>query len=305
MRARRRGVGRRAITASQGLAPQLPECVCCRGAEWAIFYLIPRVGSTILNSFEAQFLELLPTIDGIVGGLCRRRGLQGADAEDFAAHVRARFVESDYHVLREFRERSSITTFLSIVLTRWLKDYVVAREGRWRPSAAAQRLGPVAVHLERLLTKGRRSIDEAVAEVLSHGDHPYAEKELRALVRALPMREPMRPTPVSTDALVELSATPTMDADALVNSTEDEAARQRAHDALHAAMSALPIEERTIVAMRYLDGQSVADIARALRLEQKSLYRRIERALVTLRAQLERIGVSSEHVRSVVMEGGG
>jgi RNA polymerase sigma factor (sigma-70 family) len=62
--------------------------------------------------------------------------------------------------------------------------------------------------------------------------------------------------------------------------------------ALARALGQLSAEDHVIVRLRFWEGLTVADIARALGLAQKALYRRLDRALATLRARLERDGVS-------------
>jgi RNA polymerase sigma factor for flagellar operon FliA len=251
-------------------------------------------------SAESRFLELLPTIDSLTSALCRRRGLAVADAEDFAADVRARFVESDYAPIRQFRGESSVTTYLAVVISSWMRDYIVARDGRWRPSAAAMRAGPVAVHLERLVSRDGRTRDQAVAEVLAASDQPYSERELRAMLGALPHREAMRPRRDDGVHEDDVPTAPAMLADALVDSGERDLERARAARALESAVRMLDAEDRVLVAMRFLEGHSVADIARTLRLEQKPLYRRLERSLTRLRRHLESAGITGDTVRDLV-----
>ncbi len=251
-------------------------------------------------SLEARFLELLPTINRFADELGRRRGLVGADAEDFASLVRARFVESNYSPLAQFRGDSSMETYLAVVIRSWLNDVLIARDGRWRPSAVALRLGPVAVHLERLLSKGHRSVDEAIAELVSGADHPYTERELREIARQLPRRQPLRMVRVATDQAAELPAPSSTTADAALDGVEQAVERERVTGILRAALSVLSPEDRMIVTMRFLDGKSVAEIARVLQLEQKPLYRRLERSLTTLRRHLEHQGVSPDIVRKIV-----
>jgi RNA polymerase sigma factor for flagellar operon FliA len=247
-----------------------------------------------------RFLELLPTIDALSAALARRRGLVGDDAEDFAAHVRAQFVESEYAALRQFRGEAAITTYLSVVIASWLRAYMFAREGRWRPSAAAIRLGPVAVQLERLVSRGGRTGEEAIAELLAGGDQPYTERELRSMLRALPTRLPLRPQVVAGDQAADVPSPSRTEADALLEAGEHDLAVARARRALEASLQTLAPEDRLLVSMRFLDGLSVADIARSLRLDQKPLYRRLERALRALRGQLEALGVTADAVHDVM-----
>lgn len=251
-------------------------------------------------SDESTFLELLPTIDSLTSALCRRRGLGSIDAEEFASEVRARFVESGYAPIRQFRGESSVTTYLAVVISSWLRDYVVARDGRWRPSAAALRAGPVAVHLERLVYRDGRTRDQAIAEVLAGDGVPHSERELHNLLRSLPHREAMRPRRVDNVNAEDVQATPSSLADTLVNATERDAEVARAREALVMAIETLDVEDSVLVSMRYLEGHSVADIARTLGLEQKPLYRRLERSLAALRRSLESAGIDQDSVRDLV-----
>jgi RNA polymerase sigma factor (sigma-70 family) len=256
----------------------------------------------LLPTPEEQFLEHLPAIDRIAGLLARRRGLTGADQEDFVAHVRARFVESGYLPFARYRGESSMATYLSVVIASWVQDYVIARDGRWRPSAAASRAGPVAVLLERLMHKSGCTRQEAVTRVLAGGDQPYSESELQRLAASLPTRTPLRPTMVA-DTAAESVAAASVDADGPLTAEEHEVALGHAQRILDDAMRSLAAEDRLMVGMRFLDGHSVADIARAMRVDQKPLYRRLERTLASLRRTLESAGLNRDGVQDLISGG--
>jgi hypothetical protein len=55
-----------------------------------------------------------------------------------------------------------------------------------------------------------------------------------------------------------------------------------------------------ILKMRFDSGFTVAEVARVLKVDQKSLYRRIERLLSDLRACLEAAGVDAASARSAI-----
>jgi RNA polymerase sigma factor (sigma-70 family) len=74
----------------------------------------------------------------------------------------------------------------------------------------------------------------------------------------------------------------------VVDPLVDSVLRNRDEAVAEAALAALEPEDRTIVELRYREGLSVADVARALGLAQKPLYRRLDRLLAHLRASVSR-----------------
>jgi len=62
--------------------------------------------------------------------------------------------------------------------------------------------------------------------------------------------------------------------------------------ALDAAVAGLEPQDAVLLRLRFIEGLQVSAIARTLRLDQKSLYRRIDRLKARLRAALEAQGFS-------------
>jgi RNA polymerase sigma factor (sigma-70 family) len=251
-----------------------------------------RAGSTP----RQQFIEALPVIDAVIRDLGRRYRLSRDEREEFAGNVKVRLMEDDYAVLRRFEGRSSLATFLRTVIARQFLDERVKAWGRWRPSADALRLGPTAVALERLLERQRMSLEEAI-ENLRSCDETLDERALRALATHLPHRV-TRHRLVDATALEHVAATEPSPEQVFA---DEQAAEGRASTgaALHAATAALPARDRLLLRLRYVQGATVAEIARVLGEEQKPLYRQIERLLSKLRAALEDRGVSADQVRAL------
>ncbi|HEY0153710.1 MAG TPA: sigma-70 family RNA polymerase sigma factor [Longimicrobium sp.] len=250
------------------------------------------------KELEALFLEHLPWIDRVCALLCRRHGLVGAEGEDFTSWARMRLVEDEYAALRKFRGESSLNTYLTVVVSMLFREYRVSRWGRWRPSAAARREGPVAVRLETLVRRDGYGLDQAVEVLRTSGDTDASQGELARMLARLPARTPLRPSQVGAD---ELEHTPGhASADDLTARAESEAERTQLHDALSRALDRLSQEDRLILRMRFWEDLSVADIARGLSLPQKPLYRRIERTLSELRGHLQAAGITPDEVRSLL-----
>ncbi len=81
--------------------------------------------------------------------------------------------------------------------------------------------------------------------------------------------------------------------------------QQKTQRALEKLRSTLAAEDRIILNMFYKDGFKVAQIARALHLDQKSLYRRIDKILRNLRNGFEDEGIRAEDVRELFRQNPG
>jgi RNA polymerase sigma factor for flagellar operon FliA len=249
----------------------------------------------------AQLVAHLAWIDRVAASLTRRHGGTADDAEEFASWAKTRLVDDDYAILRKFRGESALTTYLTTVLAMLYRDFRVARFGRWRPSAAAQRRGPVAVRMETLVYRDGMGVEQAARLLHARGETALSVGELARMLAELPPRGPTRPVEVATDVVPDLPS-PHGAADAEVLRGEAERHRGALGGALSSSLERLPPEDRVILRLHYWEGLSVADVARALGLEQKPLYRRLERLHRRLRGDLEGAGVSREGVRMLLDE---
>lgn len=247
---------------------------------------------------EGTFLAQLERIDRIIASIARRNSLVGDEADDFASWARARLIENDYASIRKFEGRSSIGTFLTVVIANLYRDYRTHQLRRWHPSAAAKRLGGVAVRLETLLVRDGYTLTQAIEVLRSAGIAGPSERELRDLAARLPPRT--RPTEVGDAPLEQLAGSGAADG----GLWEGERARgwEAAQGALERALSTLSPEDQLILRLRYWEGFTIAEVARALRLEQKPLYRRIDGNLARLRAVLESEGVDRADVAAFLSE---
>jgi RNA polymerase sigma factor for flagellar operon FliA len=247
---------------------------------------------------EATFVQNLSLIDRVAMSVARRQGLSGEDAADLASWVKLKLVEDEYAVFQKFRGESSISTYLAVVIAMLARDYRVQRWGRWRPSAVARRHGTVAVRLETLVHRQGYRLQHAAELLRTAGETTLSDGELARLLSALPARQPLRPVEVGAEALGQVEAR--AGADAAVESEAAEIERQETEGALQRIIEGLSCEDRMIVRMRFWENLSVADIARGLNLDQRALYRRIERLLALLRARLTQQGVTQERLHDLL-----
>ena len=243
------------------------------------------------SSYERQFLEALPCVEEVLRSVRRRHWLSPTEAEELASRVKLRLIEDDYRILRMFEGRSQFRTYLTTVVMRLLLDERIREWGKWRPSSEARRLGPLAVALERLVTRDDRRLEEAI-EILCSRDPSTTESALRAIAERLPARGPARRHVDSTE-LTTLPA-PGPGSDHLVLDDDSRVRWESARAALADVLSSLPPRDRLLMKLRYVQGCRVSEIARIVREDQKPLYRHYEQLLGGLRRELARRGVSRE-----------
>jgi RNA polymerase sigma factor (sigma-70 family) len=246
------------------------------------------------------FLENLRWIEKVAGIVCRKHGVWGDDADDFASVAKLKLMENDYADLRKFRGDCSATTYIATLVVRRFHEYAREKWGRWRNSAAAEREGQLAKDLETLVHRDGCTLAQAAEQLRSAGKTELSDAELARILGRLPARQPMRPQEVSTPLIENAPAGES--ADSGIGGMELDRHKSALLAALFKVMEQLPAEERHILRMRFGDGRSVADVARALRLEQKPLYRRIDQLRAKLKTDLERCGVTAEDVRELLAD---
>lgn len=241
-------------------------------------------------------LDNLDQIEAAIGLASYQAGWYATEAEDFRSWALVRLLEDDCRILRRFRGRSSMRTYLAVVVTNLMRDYRNARFGKWRPSAAAVRLGPEAVALDRLINRDHRKVSDAVSILSAREECELSEAELRLLAARVPHRPTRRA--VGEGYLEALSSDETADR-ALWEGERDRAVRSLG-SRLADCIQGLDVEDQLILRLRYWQGYSVADIARALGLRQRPLYDRLARCHAKLAAALKRQGVSEEVVHEAL-----
>lgn len=250
--------------------------------QFAVFFF--AISMNVRDLFTAN----LGLIDRIIAIVCRRAGVFGADAEDFASEAKLALMDDDYAVLRKYEGRASLETFLTVVIRRMYADARTRAKGRWHASAEAERLGPTAVLAETLVVRDGRTLDEALVHIRPV-DPGVTRESLEAMLKRLPERA-RRPRVVHLEGIANaVAGGEAADARALANDRKRISARAGA--ALRDLLAELPAEDRVILRMRFGSEMSIADIARILRLPQRPLYRRIESLLARLRNALVEAGI--------------
>lgn len=255
-------------------------------------------GPEISMDGERLFRAHLPTIDRAIERVCRRAGLQGADADDFASEAKLALIENDYEMVRAYRGDCAPSTYFTVIVQNLLSDIRERTLGRFRPSVEARRTGEAAVLLERLVVRDRRSIDEALS--IARREHPSLTREAAEDILArLPART-ARPRAVAlTDADAEQHPAPAR-ADERIAAEEAQRLSTQASRVVRETLDRLDAEDRLILCLRFVSGMSIADIARMTRLPQRPLYRRVESLLDRLRRALRAAGLDARSLAELI-----
>jgi RNA polymerase sigma factor for flagellar operon FliA len=215
-----------------------------------------------------------------------------ADAtEEFAAIVRFKLVDDDYAVIRAFRNRSPFPVYIAAVIKRLLLDHWNREWGKWRPSAEAERLGPLAVALERILYRDRRSLDDA-AMLLANTFPGVSRAELETLAAHLPPRLQRRKVNIEEASHIQAGS-------AAGGPLQREMA-VRISAIVVSFIARLPEHDQLLLRLRFHAEMTVAQIARALREDQQALYRQLQKHFKALRVQLTAEGVAAGDVEALI-----
>lgn len=249
----------------------------------------------------ALYNEHLETFKRIAGSVAHKAHLSPEDTEDFRQIVCLRLFEDDYAILRKFEGRSTLATYLNTVIKRLYNQWRVEMWGKWRPSAEARRIGDVAITLERLITRDGYTYDEAVSAMTTPSGAGATPEQLEAIYLRLPPRNP-RPVFVSGDVVPDVIAVEA-DADERVQSRERERTARCTVKALDCKLAAFSPQDRLILRLRFVDCRKVREIAQALSLDPKKVFKRLDKLYLTLRRALEADGVSKTDVDAVMGRG--
>jgi RNA polymerase sigma-70 factor, ECF subfamily len=233
--------------------------------------------------------EELDILAQVIRHVARAGRLSPHDAEDFEQSVHLRLLERDYNAFERFGGRSSLRTYLTVVVRRMLLDWRNTRHGKWRASSAATRLGPDAVALERLIFRDGWAAQQAVEILSLRSQTPTAA--LADLVSHLPQRRVRRQ--VSDDTLADIACA---NFDDPIDAADRRRARRRVRATLAAALLQLPADDRWLIQARYRDSQSIQSVAKTLQVDPKRLYRRVDKAIRSLRRALNSAGISDSHL---------
>ena len=248
--------------------------------------------------WEQFFLDNLPLINSATAFVCGKYGLKGADAEDFRSVVMIKLIEDDYAVLRKFENRCSLKTYLVIVIKRHYADQMIHEMGKWRPSVRARQLGDAAILMERL--RSRDGLGHAEALAIVRQKHTELDsRALEAIASSIvTWRVPRVEEVERTEEMPEPASGISAEDELLMSERKEAECRTSA--IVNQELARLTAEDRLIMKLRYLDAMKVSAMAERLKVDQKQLYRRIERLGAKLKEALLAAGIKISDIRDML-----
>lgn len=246
--------------------------------------------------YQRLLLDHLDLIKQIVRTVGKRRQLPASEREDFASFVQLRLVEDDYAILRKFQGRSSLWTYLASVIERLSLDFCTEKWGRWRPSAMADRIGPVAVILERLVTRDGHPLEEAIEIIKAQNDDSLTYAAIRNIWEQLPTRS--RTMEVGEEAAEAILGHDTSDAG--VEDAERRRNIERLQQVLRTAFAEIPAQDRVLIALRFDQDLPMVEIAKVTGSSVPTLHRRLDKSVKQLRAALTHAGFDPREIANLI-----
>ena len=249
-----------------------------------------------MDDQQQLLTEHLSRIQQIVRSIARKKHFTPVQTEDLAGYVSLKLIEDDYAVLRKFKNRSSLPTYLTAVIARMASDFQNESFGRWRPSEVAIRVGSVAMLLEQFVVRDGHSLEEAMQMMRAHHDATLTDAAMRETWERLPARR--GPVKFVDEEHAERPAGDT--AEDLVETAQLAKEIDRLDSVLQQAYQRLPSRDRLALALRFDEGFSVREISRLVGTSVPTLHRRFADSIDKLRAALVAGGYSEEQVSGLI-----
>jgi RNA polymerase sigma factor (sigma-70 family) len=245
---------------------------------------------------EQLYLAHLDHIDRVAAYFCRRRRFSREETQDFVSKVHVKLIDDGYAIIRKFQGKCSFKTYLTVVIQRLFLDHLDHLWGKWRHSAEAERLGPVAIRLERLLYRDGFSFDEACEILWTNYHVAVSRQELADLAAKLPHRAP--PRRMESEETLKNRPSKELTPRQRFEAGEKEARLLKVLGILREILDHLPAEDRVFA--RLSTERKISEIARGEGVEQKPLYRRLDKILKRLQQELESRGIHRDEIRELL-----
>lgn len=260
---------------------------------------MPRAKKSAVSKGREIYDANLDTVMEVIEFTARRRLLTADEKEDFSSYVHIKLMRNDCAILGKFKGDSTLRTYLVTTVKHLFLDFRIEKWGKWRHSAAAKRLGPVAQKLETLCYRDGFTFSQACQILRTNHKIEMSDEELSALFVQIPERVSRRFE--GEEKLESVQDSSKTGEDAVLKAERSEA-QEGIEEILRNCLKELNTEDRLILRLRFEDGIKIVEIARVVGSEPKILYRRFERLYPPLKRCIESSGISSTKIKEVLRD---
>ena len=240
-------------------------------------------------------LELIKKIIRVTSA--RQKAMSEQDREDFTAYAHIKLLDNDCKILSGYQGRGPIKFFLVTTINRLMHDYRNHIWGRWHNSEAAKKAGSMVELFEDLTVRDGYSLDQALEAMRTNHDLDVTRPELEEVSAKLPKRKTRGPGP---DVDVETLTVEPANSDKSDNEEAWKLLAGKTETILARVIGDLDLMDRMILKMACRDNLPLSKVARALKLEQRPLYRRVPKILDRVRTAMEQQGINAETAEKVI-----
>ncbi len=216
--------------------------------------------------------------------------------------------QNNYRVLREFKGNAQLTTYLTAIISRRAVDMIRRKLGRGREKERAKDLGNIGLLLYQRVIKDGHPLRDVYDELRTNGNFPNSLEELEAMLRKIKGKNSGCHQPGAANGnngtSVVKNGTSINEEEYVIPDTKsdpqtllmEKQRQQEIHQVIREIIAPLSGEERLLLRMRFPVHEdekpgSVEQIANALGIAPKAVYKRITRLMKKCRQQLDRRGV--------------
>lgn len=219
------------------------------------------------------------------------------DKDELFIQVVDHLKEDDFRRLREFKGNSSITTYLTAIISRLVVDIVRSRTGRNRAKERAERFGELGRKLYDIIFQRGLPITEA-QEALAADGISTSEVQLREMLDEMEGRGTRHQITSGTEtAWGDAGELVTIQRDTAEQMMTDRQQQQQQQALLKTMLDGLSGQERLLVVLRFPLDEDVLplnnlEIAMRVGLTQQQVDRKIRNILLRCREELLAKGLS-------------
>ncbi len=233
----------------------------------------------------------LDAIQNVVRLLCRRKSLSPEDCEDFESDLLLRLAEDETALSETIRNAPA--AFFHTLAANLFVDRQREQSGRWQPSTSAQKHGPSAVLLERLLHLERLTVSEAFHVLTINHRLNLSLPEYRSLLAVVQL-------PKTRESIVEFQEERFSNESNSIEEARKLALRRLILAGVGELAEQFAPEATLVIKLRYLEDVSISEIARVLRKERHQIRYLHDQTLLELKNRLLERGFTEVELLEVI-----